>query len=103
MKFSVSQIEELGFQNFWSHEDQLMDALDELVRRESLDFACVLITDINKHNSILIVSGHEEFISNISYPNVHEGPVFDLKGVVSRKKQLIPYITSTLKSIPPVR
>lgn len=103
LRFSVSQIEELGFQNFWSHEDQLMDALDALVKKESLDFACVLITDINKHNSILIVSGHEEFISNITYPNIHEGPIFDLKGVVSRKKQLIPYITSTLKAIVPVR
>jgi manganese-dependent inorganic pyrophosphatase len=103
LKFSVSQIEELGFQNFWSNEDQLMDALDQLVKAESLDFACVLITDINKHNSILMVSGHDEFVSNISYPNIHEGPIFDLKGVVSRKKQLIPYITSTLKTIAPVR
>ncbi len=103
LKFSVSQIEELGFQNFWNHEDQLMDALDDLVKKESLDFACVLITDINEHNSILMVSGHEEFISNISYPHIQEGPVFDLKGVVSRKKQLIPYITSTLKSIVPVQ
>ncbi len=103
LKFSVSQIEELGFQNFWSSEDQLMGALDQLVKTESLDFACVLITDINKHNSILMVSGYEEFVSNISYPNLHEGPIFDLKGVVSRKKQLIPYITSTLKTIAPVR
>ena len=103
LKFSVSQIEELGFQNFWSSEDPLMNALDQLVKSESLDFACVLITDINKHNSILMVSGHDEFVSNISYPNIHEGPIFDLKGVVSRKKQLIPFITSTLKTIAPVR
>ncbi|MBN13122.1 MAG: pyrophosphatase [Opitutaceae bacterium] len=103
LKFSVSQIEELGFQNFWSSEDLLMNALDRLVKSESLDFACVLITDINKHNSILMVTGHDEFVSNISYPNIHEGPIFDLKGVVSRKKQLIPFISSTLKTIAPGR
>ena len=103
LKFSVSQIEELGFQNFWSSEDLLMNALDQLVQSESLDFACVLITDINKHNSILMVTGHDEFVSNISYPNIHEGPFFDLKGVVSRKKQLIPFISSTLKTITPGR
>jgi len=100
-RFSVSQIEELGFQNFWNHEDPLMEALEQFVKKESLDFACVLITDINEHNSILIVAGHEGFIGNISYPHIQEGPVFDLKGVVSRKKQLIPYITSTLKGIGP--
>ena len=103
LKFSVSQIEELGFQNFWSSEVLLMSALDQLVKSESLDFACVLITDINKHNSILMVTGHDEFVSNISYPNIHEGPIFDLKGVVSRKKQLIPFISSTLKTIAPGR
>ncbi len=101
IRFSVSQIEELGFHNFWDHSEQLTDALEGLVKGESLDFACVLITDINKHNSILIVSGDEEFISNISYPTIQEGLIFDLKGVVSRKKQLIPFITSTLKGYVP--
>ena len=101
IRFSVSQIEELGFQNFWDHSEQLSGALEGLVKEESLDFACVLITDINKHNSILIVSGDEEFISNISYPTIQEGLIFDLKGVVSRKKQLIPFITSTLKGYVP--
>ena len=99
LKFSVSQIEELGFQNFWDHSELLIDALDALVKQESLSFACVLITDINEHNSILIVSGNEEFIGNISYSKIQEGQIFDLKGVVSRKKQLIPYITSILKGM----
>ena len=97
LRFSVSQIEELGFQNFWEHSERISEALEGLVKEESLDFACVLVTDINKHNSLLIVSGDEEFISNISYPTVQEGQIFDLKGVVSRKKQLIPFITSALK------
>ncbi len=97
LRFSVSQIEELGFQNFWEHSERIADALEGLVKEESLDFACVLVTDINKHNSLLVVSGDEEFVSNISYPTVQEGQIFDLKGVVSRKKQLIPFITSTLR------
>lgn len=99
LKFSVSQIEELGFQNFWDHSELLINALDALVKQESLSFACVLITDINEHNSILIVSGNEEFIGNISYSKIQEGQIFDLKGVVSRKKQLIPYISSILKGM----
>jgi len=97
LRFSVSQVEELGFSNFWDHSEKLSDSLDIFVEAESLDFACVLITDINKHNSLLLVQGDEEFINNISYPAVQKGLIYDLKGVVSRKKQLIPFITSSLK------
>ena len=100
-KFSVSQIEELGFQNFWDHAESISNALEDFVRQESLDFACVLITDINKHNSLLVVRGDKEFIRNISYPTIRAGLIFDLKGVVSRKKQLIPFIASSLKGIAP--
>ena len=100
-KFSVSQIEELGFQNFWDHADSISNALEDFVRQESLDFACVLITDINKHNSLLVARGDKEFIRNISYPTIQAGLIFDLKGVVSRKKQLIPFIASSLKGMAP--
>ncbi len=96
-RFSVSQVEELGFQNFWDHSEKIADALDDFVKSESLDFAFVLITDINKHNSVLLVKGDETFINNITYPSIQEGLIYDLKGVVSRKKQLIPFITSALK------
>jgi len=100
-KFSVSQIEELGFQNFWDHADSIAATLEAFVSQESLDFACVLITDINKHNSLLVARGDKEFIRNISYPTIQAGLIYDLKGVVSRKKQLIPFITSSLKGMAP--
>ncbi|MDE0768158.1 MAG: putative manganese-dependent inorganic diphosphatase [Opitutaceae bacterium] len=96
-RFSVSQIEELGFSNFWDHSEELSEALENFVKNENLDFACILVTDINHHNSLLLVKGDDEFIINISYPAVQKGHIYDLKGIVSRKKQLIPFITSTLK------
>ncbi|MBT5166919.1 MAG: inorganic diphosphatase, partial [Opitutales bacterium] len=78
------------------------EALENFVARENLDFACVLITDINHHNSLLLAKGDDEFINNISYPSVQKGLIYDLKGIVSRKKQLIPFITATLKGGPRV-
>jgi manganese-dependent inorganic pyrophosphatase len=101
-RFSVAQIEELGFRNFWDHSEELSEALENFVARENLDFACVLITDINHHNSLLLAKGDDEFIDNISYPSVQKGLIYDLKGIVSRKKQLIPFITATLKGGPRV-
>ncbi len=100
VRFSVSQIEELGFQNFWKKSEELSEALRKFSSKEEVSFACMLVTDINQHNSLLLVSGDREFIERISYPSVEKGLIYDLQGVVSRKKQLIPFISSTLKGVP---
>jgi manganese-dependent inorganic pyrophosphatase len=98
-KFAVSQIEELGFSNFWAHAKELSAALVEMRAEEKLAFAAVLITDINTQNSLMLVKGDPEFIRRISYAHVEQDEIFDLPGVVSRKKQLIPYLTSLLKEM----
>ncbi|MDQ8179234.1 putative manganese-dependent inorganic diphosphatase [Pelagicoccus sp. SDUM812005] len=99
VRFSVSQIEELGFQNFWQKSEELSEALRKFSKKEEVSFACMLVTDINRHNSLLLVAGDKEFIERISYPAVEKGLIYDLQGVVSRKKQLIPFISTTLKGV----
>ncbi|PTY07544.1 putative manganese-dependent inorganic diphosphatase [Opitutaceae bacterium EW11] len=99
VRFAVSQVEELGFGNFWKHAKELCGALERLRENERLAFACLLITDINTQNSLLMVKGDADFISRISYPHVEKDEIFDLPGIVSRKKQLIPYITSLLREM----
>jgi len=98
IKFSVAQVEELGFQNFWSHADSLATALENFLKTEAIDFACLLVTDINRHNSLLLIKGEESIVEDVSYPVVQKGMIYDLKGVVSRKKQLIPYLTSLIRN-----
>ncbi|MFA6961707.1 MAG: putative manganese-dependent inorganic diphosphatase [Opitutaceae bacterium] len=98
-RFAVSQIEELGFANFWQHARELTNALQKLREEESLLFACVLVTDINTQNSLLLVKGEAEFINRISYPTVQKDEIFEMPGIVSRKKQLIPYIGGILKEM----
>ena len=99
VRFSVSQVEELGFDNFWSHATELSAALNELRKEEKLTFAAVLVTDINTQNSLMLLKGDPDFIRRISYTQVEQDEIFDLPGVVSRKKQLIPYLTSLLKEM----
>ena len=99
VRFSVSQVEELGFGNFWQHSRDLTKALDDLRAEENLLFTCLLVTDINTQNSLLLVKGDAEFISRINYTCVEKDEIFDMPGVVSRKKQLIPYIGSVLKEM----
>jgi manganese-dependent inorganic pyrophosphatase len=58
-----------------------------------------LVTDINTQNSLLLVKGDSAIIERISYPHVEQDEIFDMPGVVSRKKQLIPYLTSLIKEL----
>jgi len=97
--FSVSQVEELGFDNFWPHAKALTQALADLRTGEKLTFAALLVTDINTQNSLMLVKGDAEIIRRISYPHVQQDEIFELNGVVSRKKQLIPYLTDLLKEM----
>jgi len=99
VRFAVSQVEELGFGNFWQHARDLANALQTLRTEEGLLFACLLVTDINTQNSLLLVKGEPEFIARIKYPFVEKDEIFDMPGVVSRKKQLIPYIGGVLKEM----
>ena len=99
VRFSVSQVEELGFDNFWQHAKAMAKALAELRADEKLAFACLLVTDINTQNSLMLVKGDPEFIRHISYAHVEQDEIFDLPGVVSRKKQLIPYLTGLIKEM----
>ena len=97
--FSVSQIEELGFDNFWKHKKKLNKALEAYRKKENLFFSLLFITDINSHDSLLMVSSDHEFKEQISYPQHGKSNIYDLPGVVSRKKQLIPYISTLLKTM----
>ena len=99
VRFAVSQVEELGFGNFWKHAKPIATALQELRDEENLAFACLLVTDINAQNSLLLAKGDSGFISRISYPHVENEEIFDLPGIVSRKKQLIPYLGSLLREM----
>ena len=98
VRFSVAQIEEVTFANFDAQRDQLLAALRHRVDSEGLFFAALLVTDINAQNSYLLVEGNSDFCKTINYPE-HSDRVWFLEGVVSRKKQLLPYLTECLARV----
>jgi manganese-dependent inorganic pyrophosphatase len=99
VRFAVSQVEELGFGSFWSRSKEISAALGELRARERLYFAALLVTDINTQNSLMLVKGDAELIERISYAHIEKDEIFDLPGIVSRKKQLVPYLTSLVREV----
>lgn len=96
--YTVAQIEELGFDNFWKHSHAIYKALREHRDNEDLLFATLLVTDIARQNSLLLFAGPDSLRSAISFPKVRKPYIFDLPNIVSRKKQLMPYLTNLLNS-----
>jgi manganese-dependent inorganic pyrophosphatase len=94
-RFSVAQVEELGLELFWQRKEDLSAALDEQIRKSGLDFGCLMVTDITRHSSFLLVRGDDRVIDAIDYPK-HERWLYELNGVVSRKKQLLPHLMLTI-------
>ena len=99
-RFSVAQIEEITFSHFHKKKAALTEALEAYCRGRGYLFSTLLVTDINTQNSILLVCGSEAFLQRIDYPRLAHNQ-WELKGVVSRKKQLLPYLLDRLHGMVP--
>lgn len=95
-KFSVAQIEEIGFEQFWKRKDELLGALENYRAGRAYLFSTLLVTDVTTQCSLLLVVGDEKFIKRIDHPRLEPG-IYELRDVVSRKKQLLPYLTHCLR------
>jgi manganese-dependent inorganic pyrophosphatase len=95
IRFSISQIEESGFDLFWERKDELRAALEEHARRQRLDFSALLVTDVVTNGSLLLLSQESDAWEEINYPRLDRG-LYELKGIVSRKKQLLPLVSQLL-------
>ena len=94
--FSVAQIEEIGFDQFAKRKHELLGALTEYQRQHGYLFSALMVTDVTRQCSMLLVAGAKKFVDRIDYPKVEPG-IFELREVVSRKKQLLPYLTHCLQ------
>jgi manganese-dependent inorganic pyrophosphatase len=94
--FSVAQIEEIGFDQFWKRKDELLVALEDYRRGRNYIFSALMVTDVVGQESLMLVAGQKKFVDRIDHPEPQPG-VFKLRDVVSRKKQLLPYLTHCLQ------
>jgi manganese-dependent inorganic pyrophosphatase len=94
-RFSIAQIEELGFDQFWKRKPELVVALEGYRRERDYFFSALLVTDVVRKVSLLLVTGSIALLKSIDYPEKEPG-VYEMIGVVSRKKQLLPYLIHCL-------
>ena len=97
-RFSVAQIEEVGFEQFQARKTEVASALETHRSNHDYLFSALLVTDVVVQNSLLLVAGASGFLKTIGYPEREPG-IFELNGVVSRKKQLLPFLTDCLSQM----
>lgn len=96
--FSVAQIEEIGFDQFWKRKEEVLRALEDYRRDHNYFFSALLVTDVVEQSSLLLLAGAPDLREEIGYPEIEAG-IYELAGVVSRKKQLLPYLTHCLEKM----
>jgi manganese-dependent inorganic pyrophosphatase len=97
-KFAVAQAEVTDILQLTEHLTPLQNALNDLRDKRGLDFAMLLVTDIVRGTSRLLISSNAPIVLNdLPYPPLPDN-TRDAQGVVSRKKQLLPAVLGLLES-----
>ncbi|MCW8132833.1 MAG: putative manganese-dependent inorganic diphosphatase [Planctomycetota bacterium] len=89
--FAVAQVEEVGFENFFQHRGELLREMKALRRDEKFDFFALLVTNVVRETSMMLCAGEKRLLDMLPYNRLDEH-TFDLPGVMSRKKQLLPVL-----------
>ena len=95
VSYTASQIEVGNPKEILERKEDFISELEIERRSHKALFSCLLVTDITKLSSVLLMVCDPKFEQFITFPKMDEN-VFYLQGVVSRKKQLIPLITEAV-------
>jgi manganese-dependent inorganic pyrophosphatase len=96
--FTVSQIEVDATNELLSRKDEFLAALEtERSDRDAL-FSALMVTDVGKLKSNLLIAAKADFLSLLEFPRREEG-VYFLGDIVSRKKQLLPLLAEQLNRL----
>ena len=95
LDFGIGQVEVVNLNEINELNDDFVTALKSIRDRKKLDFAMLLVTDIINTDSVLIST---EFYAarRLTYKKLDDY-TFDLPGVLSRKKQLLPDVLRVLE------
>jgi manganese-dependent inorganic pyrophosphatase len=95
--YTVSQIEVDNTKEILDRKKEFMQELEIERRAHKAIFTALLVTDITQLSSILLLEYDPKFESFVTFPKLEDN-VYYLKDVVSRKKQLIPFMTEQVEN-----
>jgi len=97
LDFEIAQAEVTDLLQVDKHLEELKIALEKVRTSRGLDFAILMVTDVVRGSSRLVIMNPPPTFDDLPYPASQDG-TRHAKGVVSRKKQLLPVILSLLET-----
>ncbi|WP_139904209.1 putative manganese-dependent inorganic diphosphatase [Clostridium thermarum] len=98
-KVGISQVGTLDMESFQPMKQDIFSLMERKVRESGFALLVLMVTDILKGGSELIVAGEEKEVVARAFNTKLDGNHVYLPGIISRKKQIIPPLTSTISSM----
>ncbi|KAF0108820.1 MAG: Inorganic pyrophosphatase/exopolyphosphatase [Anaerolineaceae bacterium] len=95
-RFAIAQAEVTDLVQLAEAREKLQAALSALRDKRALDFAMLMVTDVVRGSSRLLLTDELPELSDLPYPPHPDGTRL-AEGVVSRKKQLLPVVLGLLE------
>jgi manganese-dependent inorganic pyrophosphatase len=95
VKFGIAQAELANLHELADRLPEVRDGLDAARVAKGLNLAVLMVTDVVRGSSRLVLAGEQGALSDLPYKRLPDG-TFDAPGVVSRKKQLLPALLGLL-------
>ena len=96
--FTVSQIEVEALEDVVERTSEFLGELEIERRTRDALFCTIMVTDVIKLTSIMFIAAKDEFMRVLDLPLKAPG-VYFLRGIVSRKKQLVPLLTEQVEKL----
>jgi manganese-dependent inorganic pyrophosphatase len=96
LQFGIAQAEVTSLVELDEHREKLKEALIRLRDSKGLDFAMLMVTDVVRGSSRLLLTSKVPALEGLPYPHLPDGTL-RAPGVVSRKKQLLPAVLGALE------
>ncbi|WP_110111978.1 manganese-dependent inorganic pyrophosphatase [Bacillus sp. CGMCC 1.16541] len=96
-KVEIAQVNTVDTNDVLSRQAELEDTIASIVETKGLDLFVLVVTDILENDSVVLSIGKEASAVEDAFNVQLENKTALLKGVVSRKKQVVPSLTEALK------
>lgn len=98
VKVGISQVEVVTLQEMDDVKEALFEAIAANTAENGLDWGLLLVTDIIMEKSVMLTTGFEAGEKILAYNKIAD-KYYDLPGVLSRKKQLLPEVLRVLEEL----
>ena len=95
-KFVIAQVNTVSIEDVLKRQNELEDAMNKEITEKGLSLFVLAITDILNSNSKIIALGSKTDAVEKAFNTKLENNTAFLEGVVSRKKQLLPFIDKNI-------